>query len=126
MPQLVLLLLGVPYLRKRWKGLFAAGLFFLVAGIFVFIDALDNALYFPLNTFAILFIIEGLATLMIASSGVGGQRVLRYVKGLFVLLAGSLILAGHHHGHFALSMIFGALFLTDGVLQCLAAYVVQL
>lgn len=125
MPQLVLLLLGVPYLRKRWKGLFAAGLFFLVAGIFVFIDALDNALYFPLNAFAILFIIEGLATLMIASSGVGGQRVLRYVKGLFVLLAGSLILAGHHHGHFALSMIFGALFLTDGVLQCLAAYVVR-
>lgn len=125
MPQLVLLLLGVPYLRKRWKGLFAAGLIFLIAGIFVFIDALDNALYFPLNAFAILFIIEGLATLMIASSGVGGQRVLRYVKGLFVLLAGSLILAGHHHGHFALSMIFGALFLTDGVLQCLAAYVVR-
>ncbi|MGV2863394.1 HdeD family acid-resistance protein [Achromobacter sp. AGC39] len=125
MPQLVLLLLGVPYLRKRWKGLFAAGLFFLIAGVFVFIDALDNALYFPLNAFAILFIIEGLATLMIASSGVGGQRVLRYAKGLFVLLAGSLILAGHHHGHFALSMIFGALFLTDGVLQCLAAYVVR-
>lgn len=125
MPQLVLLLLGVPYLRKRWKGLFAAGLFFLVAGVFVFIDALDNALYFPLNAFAILFIIEGLATLMIATTGVGGQRVLRYVKGLFVLLAGSLILAGHHHGHFALSMIFGALFLTDGVLQCLAAYVVR-
>ncbi len=44
MPQPVLLLLGVPYLRKRWKGLFAAGLFFLVAGIVVFIDALDNAL----------------------------------------------------------------------------------
>lgn len=125
MPQLVLLLLGVPYLRKRWKGLFAAGLFFLVAGIAVFIDALDNALHFPLNAFAVLFIVEGLATLMIASSGVGGQRVLRYVKGLFVLLAGSLILAGHHHGHFALSMIFGALFLTDGVLQCLAAYVVR-
>ncbi|CAB3693250.1 MULTISPECIES: HdeD family acid-resistance protein [Achromobacter] len=125
MPQLVLLLLGVPYLRKRWKGLFAAGLFFLVAGVFIFIDALDGVLYFPLNAFAALFIIEGLATLMIASSGVGGQRVLRYVKGLFVLLAGSLILAGHHHGHFALSMIFGALFLLDGLLQCLAAYVVR-
>lgn len=125
MPQLVLLLLGVPYLRKRWRALAGAGAFFLAAGVFVFIDALDNALYFPLNAFAILFIIEGLATLLIASSGVGGQRVLRYAKGLFVLLAGGLILAGHHHGHFVLSMIFGALFLMDGVLQCLAAYVVR-
>ncbi|WP_454674425.1 HdeD family acid-resistance protein [Achromobacter pestifer] len=125
MPQLVLLLLGVPYLRKRSRGLFAAGLVFLVAGAFVFIDALDNALYFPLNAFAVLLLIEGLGTLMIASTGVGGQRVLRYAKGLFVLLAGSLILAGQHHGHFVLSMIFGALFLMDGVLQCLAGYVVR-
>lgn len=125
MPQLVLLLLGVPYLRKRWRALFVAGVVFLLAGVFVFIDALDNALYFPLNAFAILFIIEGLGTLLIASTGVGGQRVLRYAKGLFVLLAGGLILAGHHHGHFVLSMIFGALFLMDGVLQCLAGYVVR-
>lgn len=125
MPQLVLLLLGVPYLRKRWRALAGAGAVFLAAGVLIFIDALDDALYFPLNAFAILFIIEGLATLLIASSGVGGQRVLRYAKGLFVLLAGGLILAGHHHGHFVLSMIFGALFLMDGVLQCLAAYVVR-
>ena len=63
MPQLVLLLLGVPYLRKRWRALAGAGAFFLLAGIVLLIDALDNALYFPLNAFAVLFIIEGLATL---------------------------------------------------------------
>ncbi|CAB3814193.1 HdeD family acid-resistance protein [Achromobacter animicus] len=125
MPQLVLLLLGVPYLRQRWRALAIAGAVFLVAGIVVFIDALDDALYFPLNAFAVLFIIEGLGTLLIASSGVGGQRVLRYAKGLFVLVAGGLILAGHHHGHFVLSMIFGALFLVDGLLQCIAGYVVR-
>ena len=38
-----------------------------------------------------LIVIEGLATLAIAKSGVGGQRVLRYVKGLFVLTAGVLV-----------------------------------
>lgn len=47
MPQLVLLLLGVPYLRKRWRALFVLGIVFLVAGVAVFIDALDDALYFP-------------------------------------------------------------------------------
>ena len=69
--------------------------------------------------------IEGLATLAIAKSGVGGQRVLRYVKGLFVLTAGVLVLAGDQHGHFVLSMIFGLLFLVDGLMQCIAAYVVR-
>jgi uncharacterized membrane protein HdeD (DUF308 family) len=125
MGNLVLLLLGVAYLRARARALVITGSIFLLAGIVVFIDALDNALYFPLNFFALLFVIEGLATLVIAQSGVGGQRVLRYAKGIFVLLAGALILAGHHHGHFALSMIFGILFLVDGLIQCIAAYVVR-
>ncbi len=125
MGHLVLLLLGVEYMRKRARALMIIGWIFLIAGIVVFIDALDNAIYFPLNFFAGLFIIEGLATLAIAKSGVGGQRVLRYAKGIIVLTAGILVLAGHHHGHFLLSMIFGLLFLVDGLLQCTAAYVVR-
>ncbi len=125
MGHLVLLLLGVDYLRKRARALAVAGWLFLVAGIAVFVDALDNAIYFPLNFFAALFVIEGLATLAIAKSGVGGQRVLRYAKGIMVLAAGILVLAGHHHGHFVLSMIFGLLFLVDGLMQCSAAYVVR-
>ncbi|MFG0232906.1 HdeD family acid-resistance protein [Achromobacter sp. 413638] len=125
MGNLVLLLLGVDYLRKRALGLAVAGWLLLVAGAVVFIDALDGVLYFPLDGFAALIVIEGLATLAIAKSGVGGQRVLRYVKGLFVLTAGVLVLAGDQHGHFVLSMIFGLLFLVDGLMQCIAAYVVR-
>jgi len=125
MAQLILILLGVDYLRKRWRALAIAGAVFLIAGVVVFIDALDGAHYFPLNFFAVLFILEGLATLATAKTGVGGQKVLRYAKGIFVLVAGALILAGHHHGNFVLSMIFGALFLIDGLMQCIAGYVVR-
>lgn len=124
MTRLVLLLLGADYMRQRWRGLFIIGWVWLLAGIVIFIDALDGALYFPIEFFAYLFLIEGLATLVIATTGVGGQRVLRFTKGAFAVLAAALILAGHHHGHFVLSMIFGALFLADGLLQCVAAYVV--
>jgi len=125
MGSLVLSLLGVDYLRQRARTLVWCGWIFVVAGVVVFIDALDNAVYFPLKFFAVLFLIDGVATLIIAQSGVGGQRVLRYAKGIFVLLAGILILAGHHHGHFVLSMIFGLLFLVDGLMQSIAAYVVR-
>ena len=49
MVQLVLLLLGVDYLRKRWRTLFVVGLLWLLMGVGVFIDALDNAIYFPMQ-----------------------------------------------------------------------------
>lgn len=125
MGNLLLLLLGVDYLRKRARTLLIVGCLVLGAGIFVFVDALDNVLYFPLNFFAMLLVIDGVATLAIAKSGVGGQRLLRYAKGIFVLVAGILTLVGDNHGHFLLSMIFGMLFLVDGIMQCSAAYVVR-
>lgn len=46
MVRLVMILLGVDYLRTRWRPLTTLGWISLVLGIVVFIDALDNALYF--------------------------------------------------------------------------------
>lgn len=125
MVQLVMILLGVDYLRNRWRGLMIAGWLGMLAGLIIFIDALDNAIYFPLHPFAFLLLLEGLATLMVAHTGIGGQRTLRYVKGGAFSLAAILILSGHHHGHFILSMIFGILFLADGLLQIVTAGVVR-
>lgn len=125
MVRLVLLLLGIEYLRTRWRGLTVLGWLWVVAGVGIFVDALDGALHFPIELFAWLFLIEGLATLAVAGSGVGGQRILRYVKGIAVVVAAGLVFAGHHHGHFLLSMIFGTLFLVDGLLQCTSAWMVR-
>lgn len=125
MVQLVMILLGVDYLRNRWRGLMLAGVFGLLAGLIVFIDALDNVIYFPLNPFACMLLIEGLATLLVAHTGIGGQRTLRYAKGGIFSLAAVLILSGQHHGNFILAMIFGALFLADGLLQIISAGVVR-
>ncbi|WP_419688920.1 HdeD family acid-resistance protein [Burkholderia theae] len=125
MVRLILLLLGIEYLRTRWRGLTVLGWLWVVAGVVIFVDALDGALHFPIELFAWLFLIEGLATLAVAGSGVGGQRILRYVKGIVVVVAAGLVFAGHHHGHFLLSMIFGMLFLVDGLLQCTSAWMVR-
>ena len=112
-------------MRERWRSLSFVGVVWLVAGIFVFIDALDGALLFPISLFASLLVVEGICTLLAASVGVGGQRVLRQVKALAVLVVAGLIFAGAHEGNFILSMLFGALFLLDGALQCASAYVVR-
>lgn len=125
MVRLVILLLGVDYLRSYWRTLTAIGVVGTLCGSILFIDALDDALYFPINPFAWLLLIEGSATLVVAHSGIVGQRKLRYLKGLSFVTAAALILAGHHHGNFILSMIFGTLFLADGLLQIVSAYVVR-
>lgn len=125
MVRLVMLLLGVDYLRTRATGIFWIGVAWVVAGLVVFGDALDGAMHFPITLFAWLFLLEGLATLAVAWTGVGGQRALRYVKGIAVVTASMLIFAGHHHGNLILSMIFGTLFLVDGLLQCVAAWIVR-
>ena len=58
MVRLVLLLLGIEYLRTRWRGLTVLGWVWVVAGVVIFVDALDGALHFPIQIFAWLFLIE--------------------------------------------------------------------
>ena len=125
MVRLVMILLGVDYLRTRWRSLRLVGCISALLGVFEFIDALDNALYFPITPFALLLLLEGLATLAVAWTGMGGQRTLRYVKGIAFATAAALILVGHEHGNFILSMIFGTLFFADGLLQIVSANVVR-
>jgi uncharacterized membrane protein HdeD (DUF308 family) len=125
MVRLVMILLGVDYLRTRWREVMALGILSVVLGVVIFSDALDGAVFFPIRPFALLMLLEGLATLAVAWTGMGGQRTLRYVKGATFCLSALLVLIGGDHGNFALSMIFGTLFLVDGALQIVSAKVVR-
>jgi uncharacterized membrane protein HdeD (DUF308 family) len=125
MVRLVMILLGVDYLRTRWRELMAIGFVSVALGVAIFCDALDGALWFPIIPFAALLLLEGLATVAVAWTGIGGQRTLRYVKGATFVASAGLVLAGGEHGNFILSMIFGTLFLVDGSLQIIAARVVR-
>ena len=125
MVRLVMILLGVDYLRARWKALMVAGWFSVALGVEVFIDMMDGSLYFPLKPFAFLLLLEGLSTLAVAWTGMGGQRKLRYVKGSAFTLAATLILIGTLHANFILAMVFGTLFFADGLLQIISARIVR-
>ncbi|WP_245725605.1 HdeD family acid-resistance protein [Pandoraea oxalativorans] len=126
MVRLVLVLLGIDYLRRRSRALIWIGVLFFAAGSALIIDALDGVVHFPLEVFAWLMLIEGLATLSIVTIGVGGQRLVRAAKGgSFTLTAVLVLFFEQQVGNFWLSMLFGTLFLADGLLQCVAAYVVR-
>lgn len=125
MVHLIFVLLGADFFRERAKSILLIALFFICAGLIVFIDALDDAIFFPIHFFAWLFLIEGIGTLAVAWSGIGGQKTLRYVKGSIVVLVAILIFSGSHDGNFLLSMLLGILFLVDGMLQCVTAFMVR-
>ncbi|WP_322043741.1 DUF308 domain-containing protein [Paraburkholderia sp. J67] len=125
MVRLMMILLGVDYLRARWRGVLIAGALSALTGAALFIDALDGVLYFHIAPFAWLLLIEGLATLAVAWTGMGGQRTLRYVKGLTFCLSATLLLSGYRHASFIISMGFATLFLADGLLQIVSAWVVR-
>ncbi|WP_233878922.1 HdeD family acid-resistance protein [Paraburkholderia flagellata] len=125
MVRIMMILLGVEYLRERWRGVMAAGVVSAFVGAALFIDALDGVLYFHIAPFAWLLLIEGLATLAVAWTGMGGQRTLRYVKGFGFCMTAVLVLSGYRHASFIISMVFATLFLADGLLQIASAWVVR-
>ncbi|MDR5782219.1 DUF308 domain-containing protein [Caballeronia sp. LZ065] len=125
MVKLMMILLGVDYLRQRWRSLMAIGWLLLIVGIGVFVDALDGALGFPIALVGWLLLIESVLSLAVAWTGVGGQRRLRHAKGIVFLLTAALIFEGNHHGHFILSILIGMAFIFDGLLQATSALVVR-
>ncbi|TCV98759.1 uncharacterized membrane protein HdeD (DUF308 family) [Biostraticola tofi] len=125
MIHITIVLMGINYLRARWFGLMFIGLLSVLCGAIVSIDALDNSLYFPLSFFAAILLIEGIATVLLALNDAGGQKTLRYIKGSSFIIAALLILAGHHEGNIVLSLVFGTLFLVDGLLQIISAHLVR-
>ena len=77
MVRLAMILLGVDYLRVRWRELLMVGCLSVVLGVTIFCDALDGALWFPIMPFAALLLLEGVATACVAWTGMGGQRTLQ-------------------------------------------------
>lgn len=125
MIRLVLLLLGADFIRRYWHVLALIGLAWGVLGVSLCIDALDGVLVFPLTVFGYVLLLESLATLFLASSGVGAQKSLRYLKGGLFLLISLLVISLHPTGNMVLAMLFGTAFTIGGGLQIASALVVR-
>jgi uncharacterized membrane protein HdeD (DUF308 family) len=125
MIRLVLILLGVDYLRRRSSGLYWLGVLFMLAGIVLLLDSLDRDHFFPLGVFAGLLAVGGVGALTVSAIGKGGLRIVRLIEGLVLVVAALLVVTGNQRGGFWLAMILGALFLIDGLLQCASAVIVR-
>ena len=125
MIRLILILLGVDYLRRRSVAMYGLGFAFVLAGIVLLVDSLGSYGYFPLKIFAGLLVVAGVCALAMAAVSSGAMRIGRIIEGVVFVLAALLVMAGHYGGDFWLAMILGTLFALDGLLQCLSAVIVR-
>lgn len=125
MIQILLLLLGPRFAARHLSKTLALGLLWLALGVLVVIDALDGALWFPLQSFGLVLLIEGLVSLAMTRTGLTLRTRFRYVKGLFGVVIGILVMTRHSYTDFALAMLFGLAFAVEGGLLIAAASVVR-
>lgn len=125
MIRLFLLLLGIQSVRRSWCSLLIAGSLLFTLGVAVVIDALDGVIFFPLRVIGYLMVVQGIVMLIGASSVMGMQRRLLWVRGGLIVLLGLLIVDGRGTDNVVLAVMFGLMMLLDGALRIAAASVVR-
>ena len=125
MIEIILLLVGGEYLQRRWRLLVVIGAVWLVAGLFLCIDAIDGTLTFPLEGFAVLVLLECLVAVSLASSGLSLAPKLRLVQAAALALVAVLILSPWDLGDIVIALVLATAFAVDGVTRMVTAWHVR-
>jgi uncharacterized membrane protein HdeD (DUF308 family) len=125
--RLILMLMGVDFVRERWRWLAVIGVVWAAVGIAIIVDAAEGVAYFPIHIFAALLLIEGLVSLAVTFSGLDTQQRNRFrlIKGILFVLLALLLFDPYPDGNFIISMLMGSIFAIGGVLRISAAVVVR-
>ncbi len=125
--RLILMLMGIDFVRRRWRWLALLGALWGAIGVLIIIDALDGVTYFPLHVFAAVLLIEGLVSIAVTIGGLDSQRRnrIRLIKGALFILVALLLFDPYPDGTFIISMLMGIIFTIGGLLRLSGAYVVR-
>lgn len=126
MIKLIFLLTGAQVLKARWYWLAVSGLLLVVLGLLIFKDIADDGLLsVPLDTLAILLIVEGLVQIAVAL--IGGLRIAKetLLKGLSFLFIAFLIFNVPSDNNDVSAILFGIAFFTDGLLRIVSSLVLR-
>ncbi len=123
--ELTLLLVGGDYLQRRWVLLIVTGPVWLAAGTFLCVDALDGRLIFPLESFALLVLLECLMALSLAGSGLSLAPRLRFIQATALAVVAILILSPWDLGDVLIAISLAVAFAVDGLTRMVTAWYVR-
>lgn len=117
--QLAFLLIGSDSLRRRWYVVAALGAVLTLIGMIIFVDAADGVTLFATQAFGVIFVIQ--AALAFSSVAGGVKSWLTLIRALVLLLFAALILDFPVRNDLAVTSLFAAAFIVDGILRILTA-----
>lgn len=124
MVQLLLLLLGASFIRRRWWVIGCAGFVWMLLGALFFADAFIEEIRIPVAYFAAPLVLD--AVISLAATVLSRRaRMLRLVKAAVFLAVAGLLIAVPHHSAFAVAMIVGTFLSLDGFWRAGSAVVVR-
>jgi len=125
MIELLLLLVGGPVVRKRWRALMAIGLGWLAAGAFVFVNAIMEDVRIPPVYFTVPLLIDAAVSLIAGLGGVGTYRKLRVGKALILVAVSLLIVLRPGGSDIAIGLLVGIILVVDSIWRAASIYVVR-
>lgn len=125
MIRILFLFLGREIIQRHWKTLFVVGIFWFLAGIAIFIDALDGVTLIHSHAFAYFLLPEAVVSLVAAAGSEGTARQMRIVQGVALFAVAILIFTSSAASNFLLAVVFGLCFLVDGSMRIASAWVVR-
>ena len=125
MIRILFLFLGREIIQRHWKTLFVVGMLWFLAGIAIFIDALDGVTLIHSHAFAYFLLPEATISLFAAAGSEGTARRMRIIQGIALFAVAILIFTSSAASNFLLALIFGLCFLVDGSMRIASAWVVR-
>lgn len=126
MVQLAFILVGAKALRERWWVLSALAASLIGVAVLILLDAMDGTMSVATQVFGAVFVFEGLLGFVTAFALHGVKsRSLALFRAFALVFVGLFILDYPSGNGMALSLLFGAAFLLDGVARIVTAVVVR-
>jgi uncharacterized membrane protein HdeD (DUF308 family) len=118
-------LVGGATVRRHAHLILAAGVALALLGMAVMVDALAGAVHIPERWFGLLLLVDAFGSLGAGLIAAAAARRLRIFKGLFLAVAAILIMMASASSFFLLAMLFGTVFLVDGAVRIVLAYLLK-
>ncbi|MCL2341083.1 MAG: protease, partial [Proteobacteria bacterium] len=125
MIQLFLVLCGSRLIRQQWWLLLLLGAVWVFLGAFLFLDALDGALWAPLIYFTLPLALGGVWALASSFDAVGVAKTLRLAKAAVCLLVIGLILLAPDHSGVTIGILVGLFLCANGGWRGFCAWVIR-
>lgn len=126
MLKLCFLLIGAPSFRARWYVIAILGGVFVTLATLLAIDASDGVTFVTREALGLIFIVNGLAALLVLLGRMrGAARSLLFLKAAALMLLGVLIIQPPVSTEWALALLFGLAFALDGIGRIATGLVVR-